>query len=85
MKWVTRGETVKGPREYRASVGNGEYIITGPMLRTVPGTRSVDEFYLVNFDTQHVGNALTLKEAKVIAQRHYDAGCDVGRWTRGRT
>jgi hypothetical protein len=47
------------------------------MLRTAPETRSVDEFYLVSFGTQHVGNALTLKEAKVIAQRHYDAGCDV--------
>ena len=79
LKWITP-EVVRGPtREYRAAAGAGEYLIKGPLQRTVPASRSVEEYFVVTkvsaptgsgIASQRVGEVATLREAKALASCH---------------
>jgi hypothetical protein len=82
LKWFTPEELTKGySREWRALIGaDEEYVISEGGLRIVGNTRTVESFYTVSkgkigaakSERRNIGEALTLKDAKTLAQRHRD-------------
>jgi hypothetical protein len=66
LKWATP-EVMRGFREWYA----GPYTIRHA-TRSIPSLRRIEDFYVVLRDGQHIGDAATLREAKVIAQRDSD-------------
>jgi len=82
LNW-TSPEVVRGPsREYRVLAGGREYVIKGPLTRSILATRTVEEFYAVSCSklgpghsvqvaSQHLGEAPTLQDAKALAEHHH--------------
>ena len=82
LNWFRPDEPTRGCREWHALIGDGEeyYVISDGALRIVENTRTIEQFYLIRrgrigaakSERRHIGEALTLKEAKTLAQRHRD-------------
>ena len=82
LKWSTSEEWTKGySREWRALIGaDEEYVISEGGVRIVGNTYTLEVFYRVTkgkigaakLERRNIGEALTLKEAKTLAQRHRD-------------
>jgi hypothetical protein len=83
LRWITSDDYIKGPREWHATAGDGAYSIKGTMWKKVPGTRNIVEYYAVSHSrpaggglsvaSEQIGEALTLKEARALAQHHWGA------------
>ena len=82
LKWSTSEEWTKGySREWRALIGaDEEYVISEGGVRIVGNTYALEVFYRISkgkigaakLERRNIGEALTLKEAKTLAQRHRD-------------
>lgn len=87
LQWASPEEPTKGPREWDALGSDGsEYRIKGPQMGSSdPTTRTVAEYYtvlrgtttgaarsMVGVASARIGEAVTLKEAKAMAQRYHD-------------
>ena len=82
LKWSVPVGWARGPLEYRAQVDDGEYVIRGPVIgradrvkQTFPLVYEISHTKAggdaaVQTASQCIGDARTLKEAKVLAQRH---------------
>ncbi len=83
LQWASSDVPTGGAHDWRAVADGSEYRIKGPLERSDPATRTVMEYYVVSrarsrsrkavgAANEHIGEALTLQEAKAMAQRYHN-------------